>query len=217
MNRFLRVLLCLLPLCACATSRPKGAASQGRLFVPSAASEKLPYEKHHRWKDWSVWVKALPVQPGHMVWYEVQAGRVSNEKEDILRRTTYDADGEVQQTWLSDLKGAGWPVLILFMSDTGKGHYGFLRLIECRGDGFRNLPVPNTPHQLLEGYRGGDVWDWKDGELVRQFPLYVEGDEPGTPQGGKCIIWYKWIKGKWHVRYQHEPQVASSADSALVE
>lgn len=162
-------------------------------------------------------MRALPVQPGRMVWYEVQAGRVSNGKEDVLRRATYDTDGEIQRTWMGDLKGTGWPVLILFMSDTGKGRYGFLRLIECRGDGFRILQGPNTPRKLLEGYRGSDMWDWKDGEIIRQFPLYKDGDEPGAPQGGMSTIWYKWIKGKWRVRFHREPPSTPLENSALVE
>jgi hypothetical protein len=217
MNRFFPAIFCLLPLCACTTVHPKlmvaTTTSTGSRPVP----EKPPYEKHHRWKDWSVWVRELPVLPGHMVWYEVQAGRVSNGKEDVVRRATYDSDGEIRQTWMGDLKGNGWPVLILFISDTGKGRYGFLRLIECRGDGFRVLQGPNTPRKLLEGYRGSDAWDWKEGELIREFPLYREGDEPGEPRGGESTIGYKWIKGKWRVRFHREPPLTPPENSALVE
>jgi hypothetical protein len=204
MRRFLFTLLCVLSLCACASVGMKKDNLNPRSFS-STVTPKLPYERTLHWKDWLVRVRALPSDAGEMAWFEVRTSRVRDDIEEKLLRTTYDAEGILQQSWLVDLKGNGWPVLILFLSDEGKGRYGFLRLVECRETGFRALENPNTPRALLTGYRGGDVWRWEAGVLIREFPLYKAEDEMGSPTDGRRLLRYQWDKGKWRVRFQTQP------------
>jgi hypothetical protein len=105
---------------------------------------------------------------------------------------------------LDDVKKNGWPVLLLFTSDGGNAHYGSLRLLECRDSGLRVLAGPNTARALLEGYRGSDTWHCDQGVLTREFPIYIEGDETGVPQGGRRVIRYTWENGRWRVRFHNE-------------
>jgi len=204
MNRPCLVLILFLGLCGCRTAPPISGFASSDLSGNGSIGTDKPYEKKLRWKDWSVGVRTLPVHTGEMVWYEVQVGRVSKGQEEPFHRTTYDADGEIQKTWLVDFKNTGRPILFLFTSRGGKAHYGSLRLLECREEGLRVLEGPNTARPLLEGYRGDDRWDWDQDSLVREFPIYKEGDDTGDPTGGHRVIRYRWEKGRWRVRFHNE-------------
>ena len=201
---------------ACASTPPLQEISMADTSSVLLGSRKAPYERHHRWKDWSVQVRTLPNQNGPISWYEVSIARIVKDEEKLLQRNVHDAEGAIQATWLEDVKGTGWPVLILFMNDGGKGRYGFLRMLECDATGSRVMENPPTPRSLLAGYRGGDVWSWDEGNLTRKFSLYREGDEPGQPTGGARFIRYTWEGGRWRQRYKDEapPETEGTSDGS---
>jgi hypothetical protein len=205
MNRFFLILICVFSLCACASNRPAGRVESrpGESLV--SKSEPVRFEKNLRWKDWVVLVNVLSIHTGDMQWYEVRCDRVVQGKRETQYQTTYDAEGTIQAAWLGEFRGAGVPVLALSFMDRGSAHYGSLKLFECREKGFRAIEGPSTARPLLEGYRGGDIWEFKEGVFFRTFPIYKEGDETRNPTGGQRVIRYHWENGKWRARYHQVP------------
>lgn len=207
--RFERILLACAFLCAgCGTTPVRRAGAMPSIDLPGSSA--APFETALRWKDWRIVVRVLSSGEGRVTWYEVRSSRVGPGGERLIQRTTYDSDGVPAGAWLSDLRGNGWPVLVLAFTDGGRMRYGSIRLIQCDERGFHALAAPNTLRTLLDGYRGGDRWGCDERGLTRVFPIYMEGDEPGSPSGGERLLRYQWKGGQWRVRYHNEKPPASS-------
>ena len=44
--------------------------------------------------------------------------------------------------------------------------------------------------KLKDGYKGHDEFMLLEGKLIRQFPLYKDGDDKDKPSGGKRFVQY---------------------------
>ncbi|GEM_PF-2463734 len=181
-----------------ATRIQTAPGTSGRAFAGE------PYERHHRWKDWRVTVLERPQNPASLTWYQVQVSRSQSDGEVPLYMNTFDSEGVLERTWLEDVRGNGWPTLVVFTRSRGTGAYGSLRLLECGPKGFRARPAPRASARQLAGYRGHDEWRWEDDSLFRVFPIYRLNDPDDAPGGGQRTLRYNWKKGKWRFRFKNE-------------
>lgn len=58
-------------------------------------------------------------------------------------------------------------------------------------------PTPYTMKEgeVYDGYRGGDVFTFKEGKLTNTFPVYRPDDQEGKPSGGSRTVAYQLTRG----------------------
>jgi hypothetical protein len=58
-------------------------------------------------------------------------------------------------------------------------------------------PTPYTMKggEVYDGYRGGDVFTFKEGKLTNTFPVYRPDDPEGNPSGGSRTVTYQLTRG----------------------
>ena len=119
-----------------------------------------------------------------------------------------DAD-PLSKVFLEDLDDNGFEEIYLITTSVGSGSYGNIYGYSSNSDSSVTpiyLPPIHendlAPGALFEGYMGHDSIYLDKGKLMRQFPIYLEGDPNCCPTGGQATIVYNLAPGEasWQLR-----------------
>lgn len=115
----------------------------------------------------------------------------------------------LSKAFLEDLDDNGFEEVYLITASIGSGSYGNIYGYASNSDqSVTPIYLPPihendlAPGALFEGYMGHDSIYLDEGKLMRQFPIYLEGDPNCCPTGGKATIAYKLVPGEatWQLR-----------------
>jgi hypothetical protein len=110
-----------------------------------------------------------------------------------------EADGTITGAEAEDLNADGYPEVYVYVTSAGSGSYGLL--IAYASNRNRSIspiylpPLEDDP-EAARGYMGHDRFVVGEGSLVRNFPIYKEGDTNAAPTGGTRQIQYRLQAGE---------------------
>lgn len=187
----------LLSLTACQNTNPqildKNTASHSNTSTTVKADNTTSnasgnYNKSIRYKDFSARVVSTPDGNGG---YDL---RIQPMGEQIIER---HIDGPVIDAAVGDLNGDGFYEILIFTQSVGSGSYGnVIAYSSNKGQSWSEVSYPELPSKLTQGYMGHDKFEVVDNVLVRQFPLYLEGDTNANPKGKMRQIQYDLKDGE---------------------
>jgi hypothetical protein len=106
-------------------------------------------------------------------------------------------DGTVVGAEIADLDGNGTPEIYVFVQSAGSGSYGAV-VGHAINAGATTSPI--TMPELTDdpkasaGYMGRDRFSITQDRLVRQFPIYRDGDSNASPSGGTRQVHYRLVR-----------------------
>ncbi|MCK5814900.1 MAG: hypothetical protein KAH07_03050 [Flavobacteriaceae bacterium] len=151
-------------------------------------------------------VKEIHSDSASLVSVEITAKEFENGNHFILE----DID-PIVSIELQDLDQNGFEELYIITQSAGSGSY--LNVIGYASNSDKSLSsiyfpeLTNTDFEkgnLFEGYMGHDQFYFKDQMLVREFPIYGEGDSNSNPTGQEKKITYLLVSGEasWLLKVQ---------------
>ena len=147
---------------------------------------------------------------------EIRAIQFGNGNHFILK----DVD-PISKIALGDLDNNGFDELYIFTKSVGSGTYGnVIGYGSNRDKSMSPIYVPEISEKelytngLFTGYMGHDVFTLQKDRLVRQFPIYKEGDSNAKPTGGTNEVTYLLKKGE--ASWQLKPLRTYSSEVILV-
>jgi hypothetical protein len=126
--------------------------------------------------------------------------------EETFAEEGAEADGTITGVEVEDLNADGYPEVYVYVTSAGSGSYG--SLIAYASNRNRSIspiylpPLEDDP-EAARGYMGHDRFAVGEGALVRNFPIYEEGDTNAAPTGGTPQIQYHLQAGE--AGWQLEP------------
>lgn len=135
----------------------------------------------------------------------------------MIARMKADVDYLTHSVKAVDLTGDGTPELAVISRAAGDRSTDMLDVYLLGGTSFRRLMAPKLDD--ITGYKGGDRFQFKDGKIVRSFPVYRDGDPAGKPTGGNVTLKYELKGGSFSLSEQGEknedqPAVQSAPEPA---
>ena len=102
--------------------------------------------------------------------------------------TTYgDLEGSVIDVYNTDMNMDGNPEILIESKAKDTTNHINIYAYEFRGGKGQKIDFPKLSTNTKKIYRGGDVFSIKEGNLVRQFPVY-DGNGAGAKPTGKTKI-----------------------------
>ncbi len=105
-------------------------------------------------------------------------------------------EGSVIGAEVADLDGNGAPEIYVFVQSAGSGSYGtVVGHAVHHGSAMAAIIMPEMTDdpKLSAGYMGRDRFSITGDRLVRQFPIYRDGDPNAAPSGGIRHVPYRLI------------------------
>ena len=104
----------------------------------------------------------------------------------------------------ADLNADGYPEVYVYVTSAGSGSYGSLIAYASNRNHSISpiyLPPLEDDPEASRGYMGHYRFAVGEGALLRNFPLYEEGDTNAAPTGGTRQIQYHLQAGEagWHL------------------
>jgi hypothetical protein len=105
-------------------------------------------------------------------------------------------DGFVVGAEVADLDGNGAPEIYVFVQSAGSGSYGtVVGHAVNRGGAITPIVMPELADdtRASAGYMGRDRFSIAGDRLMRQFPVYRDGDPNAAPSGGTRQLHYRLV------------------------
>jgi len=116
-----------------------------------------------------------------------------------------EIDGTVTGAEIADINNDGSPEIYVYINSVGSGSYG--DVVAYSANNKKSLSTiylsPLTDDKKSsQGYMGHDVFSVIESSLVRQFPIYKEGDTNSNPSGGTRQVKYELAAGEasWQLK-----------------
>ena len=126
---------------------------------------------------------------------------VTVEKEqgpEVLDKSVFRSDGGVCDAWVTDLDGDMNPEIVIWSVCAGSGAYGTVTCYKFVDNKLRTFSSPFGSGDIeLPGYSGHDGIAVLGNKLIRQFPIYKQGDTNAEPTGGTAQIVYSFTGRSW--------------------
>lgn len=114
-------------------------------------------------------------------------------------------EGSVVGAEVADLDGNGAPEIYVFVQSAGSGSYGTVvghAVHHASAMAVITLPEMADDPKLSAGYMGRDRFFITGDRLVRQFPIYRDGDPNAAPSGGTRHVQYRLVTHQAGLRLQ---------------
>ena len=146
------------------------------------------YNKIFHYADFSARVVSTPDGKGG---YNL---KIQPMGEDMIEKSI---DDPVVSAAVGDLNEDGFYEILVFTQSVGSGSYGdVIAYSSNKGMSWSEVFHPELTDKLKQGYMGHDQFALVENILVRQFPLYLEGDTNANPQGKIRQIQYDMKDGE---------------------
>jgi len=144
--------------------------------------------------------KLIEVSPGNdfdvLVWGRgaIDAGSLlilHSDSTNIKYNTlSADFDGTAVDAFNTDMDVDGNPEFFIQASVKDTNHYTHMYAYEFENSRARQMDFPKLTPSQQKGYRGSDVFYVKDGDLIREFPVYEGSGKEAKQTGQKRTLQY---------------------------
>lgn len=137
------------------------------------------------------------------VGYKVSCNNKSKDQNEVkvkpvgfdneAREMNFYIKGRITKAEIDDLNNDGFPDMIIYVYSGDNGEYGTVFAFASQDNkSFAPFALPDVmlDGKLKDGYKGHDEFMLLEGKLMRQFPLYKDGDDKDKPSGGKRFVQY---------------------------
>ncbi len=105
--------------------------------------------------------------------------------------TTYgDLEGSIIDVYNTDMNMDGNPEILIEARAKDTINHINIYAYEFRGGKGQKIDFPKLSTNSKKGYRGGDSFSIKEGNLVREFPVYDSNTKDAKPTGKTKILQY---------------------------
>ncbi|MCF6312223.1 MAG: hypothetical protein L3J39_07205 [Verrucomicrobiales bacterium] len=117
---------------------------------------------------------------------------------------TVEAEGAVTAVEIDDLNNDGFPEIYIAITSAGSGSYGSLiAYASNKNKSITPIYMPELTKEQMKGYMGHDEFAPVEGVLVRNFPVYKDGDSNAKPTGKTRQIQYHLKAGEAGWKFVH--------------
>jgi len=104
--------------------------------------------------------------------------------------TTGDLEGQIIDAYNSDMDMDGNPEILIQAKAKDTSNYAIIYAFEFTNDKANKLDFPKLTKSQAKGYRGFDNFYIKDGQFMREFPIYDGIGKDAKPTGAKRVLQY---------------------------
>ena len=118
--------------------------------------------------------------------------------ENTARDLAFYIKGRVVKAEIDDLNNDNYPDLVVYIFSGSNAEFGTVYVFaseENKSISPFGLPDAMLDGKLKIGYKGYDQFTLIQGRLLREYPIYKDGDAKGKPTGGKRIVQYSVVPG----------------------
>lgn len=127
----------------------------------------------------------------------------SRGMKEVETDLAYTDTDPIKDIFLADINNDGFEELYIITEVAGSGGYAAIIGIASNNDkSTSTITVPELTEEdmkagkLFEGYQGHDKIFIENKQLVREFPVYKDGDNNAKPSGGSRKVTYTLTKGE---------------------
>ena len=110
-----------------------------------------------------------------------------------------EIDGTVSGIEVADLNNDDSPEIYVFVTSAGSGSYGSLVAYSVNNKKSLSsiyLRELSSYKEISSAYMGHDKFSVNKNSLIREFPMYKQGDSNNSPSGGIRELHYKLVQGE---------------------
>ena len=151
--------------------------------------------------------KTIIISETHPVGQSLSTIEVSTKDFEHNYPEIYKDRGPISNVFVADLDGNGFDEIYIITTSAGSGSYGTVLGFASNKD--KSLSMINFPEiqerdENFKGYMGHDTFKIEDQKLVRNFPIYKEGDTNQNPTGGTRKLVYGLYPGEamWQLKVE---------------
>ncbi|OCX52629.1 hypothetical protein BEL04_14370 [Mucilaginibacter sp. PPCGB 2223] len=182
--------MALVTVCLAAISACKQPAQQQTVTPPGPAVKAIlpqPFRYHKliesspgKYFDVYTWGRGKDSSGAYLILHSDSTGSHYS--------TTYgDLEGSVIDVYNTDMNMDGNPEILIESKAKDTTNHINIYAYEFKGGKGQKIDFPKLSTNTKKTYRGGDVFSIKEGNLVRQFPVY-DGNGPDAKPTGKTKI-----------------------------
>ncbi len=147
-------------------------------------------------EGFTVIVSVKPHELGSVGAYTVAVAAPAGEYSIV----TGERDGTIRSVWVADLNGDRRFQVLVVTQSAGSGSYGAVAIYDWTGAEVVPRKVADLSPAQRVGYQGHDEFRLEGNTLVREFPVYREGDTNVSPTGGRRRLIYNSTANGWEAR-----------------
>lgn len=131
--------------------------------------------------------------------------------------TTGDLDGTIRDVYNSDMDTDGNPEILIQSKAQDTINYAKVYAYEFNGSDAHKLDFPKLTRTQRKGYRGDDNFYIRDGNLIREFPIYSSNDSLAKPTGARRQLEYGLRGNEFTVTQLSKDSVDTTKPEASVQ
>jgi hypothetical protein len=195
-------LLCC--FCFLAACTQKQDARQGPVKVPVAVAAKpavmQPFRYHKliesspgQYFDILSWGRGRDSSGAYMILHSDSTGKKYST-------TTGDLEGSIIDVFNTDMNMDGHPEILIEAKAKDTTNHINIYAYEFKGTNSQKLNFPKLSEKTKKLYRGDDHIYIKEGNLIREFPVYQGSGKDAKPTGAKKILQYGFRDNTFSVK-----------------
>lgn len=161
--------------------------------VGCASEKRLQLE--HQFAEYKIIISQGKGEPQSIGSYGVRIYR--DNLDDFVTGLICNRDGNITESWVSDLDSDGSMEIIVWIQSAGSGAYGYVDLFRFDGKNIGLIAISEPAKDMMIGYRGRDKFNIEKDGIVRKFPYYKDDDVMAKPTGGEVRLKFQPKEGKW--------------------
>lgn len=212
--QYVIVTVCCLALTACNQNEPK--QSTPALTSVGAAKLMAPFRYHKmiesspgKYFDVFGWGRGSDSSGAFMILHSDSTGKQYSN-------TSGDLEGSIIDIFNTDMNMDGNPEILIESKAKDTTNHINIYAYEFKGAKSTKLNFPKLTDKTRKTYHGDDKLYIKDGNLIREFPVYDSSKKDAKPTGMKKILQYGLRNGEFNVK-DISPADTISASKASVK
>ena len=196
-------------LTGCGGKKDSVRTQNGKLSSSEIPADNVPKKIEMKTKTGMTFVINIISGNGSLSDIGVTGSGFENSRDTVFFRDVYP----YEQAVLADIDGNGYEEIYIITKSTGSGSYLNLYSVASNNDkSYTPVNVQSIddrdlkPGKNFEGYMGHERFIFEKGRIIREFPVFKEGDTNANPTGGTKKIYYKLSRGEasWQLKVAEE-------------
>lgn len=178
---------CLVVLASCTQQQPQKPTTPGVAAKPAIMApfryHKLIESSPGKYFDVLSWGRGKDTTGAYLILRSDSTGRQYST-------TTGDLEGAIIDVYNTDMNMDGYPEILIAAKAKDTTTHVNIYAYEFRGAKGQKIDFPKLSSKSKKGYRGEDNFYIKEGNLIREFPVYNGDGKDAKPTGQKRTLQY---------------------------